>query len=416
MATMASTLTSKPQRFALFDNSPSFHGIPLAPATLRVQPAKSGSQPSISMSASSSTPYDLQSFTFSPIKESIVSREMTRRYMMDMITYADTDVVVVGAGSAGLSCAYELSKNPSVQVAVIEQSVSPGGGAWLGGQLFSAMVVRKPAHLFLDELDIEYDEQDNYVVIKHAALFTSTIMSKLLARPNVKLFNAVAAEDLIVKGGRVGGVVTNWALVSMNHDTQSCMDPNVMEAKVVVSSCGHDGPFGATGVKRLKSIGMIDSVPGMKALDMNTAEDAIVRLTREIVPGMIVTGMEVAEIDGAPRMRPFLDSLDFPVNDRTITEELMRLLRPKLVCGKLWDRWRAPSYYKLNQGVAGGLPHSILQRMGPTFGAMMISGQKAAHLALKALGLPNALDGSYVGSIQPELILAAADSAEVADA
>lgn len=40
----------------------------------------------------------------------------------------------------------------------------------------------------------------------------------------------------------------------------------------------------------------------MKALDMNVAEDAIVRLTREIVPGMIVTGMEVAEIDGAPRM------------------------------------------------------------------------------------------------------------------
>lgn len=162
--------------------------------------------------------------------------------------------------------------------------------------------MRKPAHLFLDELGIDYDEQDNYVVIKHAALFTSTIMSKLLARPNVKLFNAVAAEDLIVKGNRVGGIVTNWALVSMNHDSQSCMDPNVMEAKVVVSSCGHDGPFGATGVKRLKSIGMIESVPGMKALDMNTAEDAIVKLTREIVPGMIVAGMEVAEIDGAPRM------------------------------------------------------------------------------------------------------------------
>lgn len=171
--------------------------------------------------------------------------------------------------------------------------------------IVQVQVVRKPAHLFLDELGLEYDEQDNYVVIKHAALFTSTIMSKLLARPNVKLFNAVAAEDLIVKNGRVGGVVTNWALVSMNHDTQSCMDPNVMEAKVVVSSCGHDGPFGATGVKRLKSIGLIDSVPGMKALDMNKAEDAIVRLTREVVPGMIVTGMEVAEIDGAPRMVKF---------------------------------------------------------------------------------------------------------------
>lgn len=56
-------------------------------------------------------------------------------------------------------------------------------------------------------------------------------------------------------------------------------------------------------------------------------------------------------------------------------------------------------------------------KQGPTFGAMMISGQKAAHLALKALGLPNALDGNYVGSVQPELILAAADAAsEIVDA
>lgn len=283
-----------------------------------------------------------------------MAREMTRRYMTDMITHADTDVVIVGAGSAGLSCAYELSKNPDVKVAIVEQSVSPGGGAWLGGQLFSAMVVRKPAHRFLDEIGVAYDELENYVVIKHAALFTSTIMSKLLARPNVKLFNAVAAEDLIIKEGRVSGVVTNWALVSMNHNTQSCMDPNVMEAKVVVSSCGHDGPFGATGVKRLKSVGMIDSVPGMKCLDMNTAEDAIVKFTREVVPGMIVTGMEVAEIDGSPRM-------------------------------------------------------------GPTFGAMMVSGQKAAHLALKALGLPNAVDGTEAFS-HPELIIASTEDGASATA
>ncbi|TLP69836.1 hypothetical protein FEF27_13245, partial [Nesterenkonia sphaerica] len=97
-------------------------------------------------------------------------------------------------------------------------------------------------------------------------------------------------------------------------------------------------------------------VPGMKALDMNTAEDAIVRLTREVVPGMIVTGMEVAEIDGAPRM-------------------------------------------------------------GPTFGAMLISGQKAAHLALKALGRPNAIDGSIrAESVHPELVLASSDAGEIVDA
>ena len=116
-ATFTSTLSSKP-RTTLFGNSrSSFHGLPVSSAP-QLQPIKSTPQNSslISMSASATPPYDLQSFTFDPIKESIVSREMTRRYMMDMITYADTDVVIVGAGSAGLSCAYELSKNPSVQV------------------------------------------------------------------------------------------------------------------------------------------------------------------------------------------------------------------------------------------------------------------------------------------------------------
>ena len=69
-----------------------------------------------------------------------------------------------GAGSAGLACAYELSKHPEVSVALVEQAVAPGGGAWLGGQLFSAMVVRKPAHALLDELHVPYDDVcDDYV-------------------------------------------------------------------------------------------------------------------------------------------------------------------------------------------------------------------------------------------------------------
>lgn len=145
----------------------------------------------------------------------------------------------------------------------------------------------------------------------------------------MKLFNATAAEDLIIRESAdgvkgVAGVVTNWSLVTQNHNTQSCMDPSVVEAKVVVSSTGHDGPMGATGVKRLEKLGMVTPCPGMSALDMNAAEDGIVKNTREIVPGMVLCGMEVAEVDGVPRM-------------------------------------------------------------GPTFGAMYVSGQKAADVALDIL-------------------------------
>ncbi|KAL8731859.1 MAG: hypothetical protein Q9166_003143 [cf. Caloplaca sp. 2 TL-2023] len=254
-----------------------------------------------------------EAFKFEPIRESQVSRAMTRRYFQDLDTYAESDIVIVGAGSCGLSAAYMLGKTrPDLKIAIIESGVAPGGGAWLGGQLFSAMVMRKPADAFLRELSVPYEDEGTHVIVKHAALFTSTLLSKVLQFPNVKLFNATVVEDLITRPLpdspantiRIAGVVTNWTLVSMHHDDQSCMDPNTINAPLVISTTGHDGPFGAFSVKRLVSMQQIEKLGGMRGLDMNSAEDAIVRGTREVVPGLVVGGMELSEVDGANRMGP----------------------------------------------------------------------------------------------------------------
>lgn len=164
------------------------------------------------------------------------------------------------------------------------------------------MVVRKPADLFLTELGVPFEDEGAFVVVKHAALFTATILARVLALPNVVLMNATAVEDLIVRpdplaplslntgGQRVAGVVTNWTLVALNHDTQSCMDPNVITAPVVVSATGHDGPMGAFSAKRLVSMGLLKELGNMRGLDMNRAEPAIVNGTREVAPGLIMTG------------------------------------------------------------------------------------------------------------------------------
>lgn len=281
---------------------------------------------------------------------------MTRRYFSDLDNYAESDIVIVGAGSCGLSAAYCLAKaRPDLKIAIVEAGVAPGGGAWLGGQLFSAMIMRKPADAFLREVGVPFEEEGNYVVVKHAALFTSTVLSKVLQFDNVKLFNATTVEDLITRQGQDGqlhiaGVVTNWTLVSMHHDDQSCMDPNTINAPVIISTTGHDGPFGAFSAKRLVSM-KHDGLPalgGMRGLDMNTAEDAIVKGTREIVPGLIIGGMELSEVDGVS------DGLVIHCHRTRI---LIRLQA---------------------------------NRMGPTFGAMALSGVKAAEEALKVFDMRRA--------------------------
>lgn len=281
-------------------------------------------------------------YRFAPITEAEVSRAMIKRYFNMMYERTVSDVVIVGAGSAGLSCAYRLAtERPDLKVTILEANVAPGGGAWLGGQLMTPMVVRKPADRFLRELGVPYEDEGTFVVVKHAALFTSTILSRVLALPNVVMMNATAVEDLIIRTDfqghqRVAGVVTNWTLVALNHDTQSCMDPNTITAPVIISATGHDGPMGAFSAKRLVSAGLLKELGNMRGLDMNRAEPAIVNGTREVAPGLILTGMELSEHDGS-------------------------------------------------------------NRMGPTFGAMMASGIKAAKEAIRILNSSQVVDGKVVG-------------------
>ncbi|KAJ3839541.1 thiazole biosynthetic enzyme [Lentinula raphanica] len=283
-------------------------------------------------------------YRFAPIQEAEVSRAMIKRYFKTLYDRVISDVVIIGAGSSGLTCASQLaSTRPDLKITIIEANVAPGGGAWLGGQLMTAMVIRKPAHQLLQEIGVPFEDEGAYVVVKHAALFTSTLLSRVLAMPNVVMMNATAVEDLIIVEDyagqqRVAGVVTNWTLVALSHDTQSCMDPNTITCPVIVSATGHDGPMGAFTAKRLVSAGLLKELGNMRGLDMNRSEPTMVNNTREVAPGLIMAGMELSEHDGS-------------------------------------------------------------NRMGPSFGGMIGSGIKAAHEALRVLESVNVVEGKVVSSV-----------------
>lgn len=67
-----------------------------------------------------------------------VSRAMTKRYFGDLDSYAESDIVIIGAGSAGLACAYEISK-----VGVFVGTGRPYVGGGYAASVCSAYAVRR---------------------------------------------------------------------------------------------------------------------------------------------------------------------------------------------------------------------------------------------------------------------------------
>lgn len=79
------------------------------------------------------------------------------------------------------------------------------------------------------------------------------------------------------------------------------MDPQTIEAPIVLSFAGHDGPSGASSIKRLAAANLV-KMEGMGPLHMAESEDAVVNRTGEVFPSMIIGGMEISEAFSLPRM------------------------------------------------------------------------------------------------------------------
>ena len=62
----------------------------------------------------------------------------------------------------------------------------------------TAMVVDRPANEFLDELGVPYEEEEDFVVVKHAALFTSTLLSKVLSQVNHAVFHSFTGHNILI--------------------------------------------------------------------------------------------------------------------------------------------------------------------------------------------------------------------------
>jgi len=241
---------------------------------------------------------------FTDVREVEITRAIANEFHEVLIDRADSDVIVIGAGPAGLTASRELS-NRGFKVLVIEQNNYLGGGYWLGGYMMNPVTVREPAQKFWDELGIPYKKVSEGLYITpgpHA-------VSKLIAATcdaGVKFLNLTKFDDLIMRNGRVVGIVVNWMPVSALPRNITCVDPIALEAKIIIDASGHD----SVAVKRLVDRGLV-KWKGMNPMNVNEGEEHVVHKTGEVFPGLIAAGMSVTETHGLARMGPTFGSMLF---------------------------------------------------------------------------------------------------------
>ena len=137
---------------------------------------------------------------------------------------------------------------------------------------------------------------------------TASTLCSLAVKAGARIFNLMSVEDVMVREGRVIGVVLNWTAVEM---AQLHVDPLCVRAKYVVDATGH-----ATEVARVieRKVGAhlttdTGGVLGEKSLWSEVSEETTLENTGEIYPGVFVAGMAANAAFGSYRMGPIFGGM-----------------------------------------------------------------------------------------------------------
>ena len=235
---------------------------------------------------------------FQPVQEKDVTRAIVGSFLRQFEEYAESDVVIVGAGPSGLMAGRDLARQGH-KVLIVERNNYLGGGFWIGGYLMNKVTLRGPADKALDELGVPYEE---YVPGLYVADGPHAC-SKLIAAAcdaGVKFANMTIFDDVVLRAGnRVAGVVINWTPIHSLPREITCVDPVALECRLVIDATGHD----ACVVKKLEERGLMKTV-GFGAMWVEMSEDLVLEHTGEAHPGLVVCGMAVSTLYGLPRMGP----------------------------------------------------------------------------------------------------------------
>ena len=235
-----------------------------------------------------------------------ISKAIIETYSKKLIDALDVDVAVVGGGPAGMVCAYRLARAGKKAV-LFERKLSVGGGMWGGGIMYNEIVVQAAARALLVEFGITTRLYEKGYYLADSVEAVSTLCSKTV-KAGARIFNLMSAEDVMVREGRVAGLVLNWSAVQIAN---LHVDPITMRAKYVVDATGHAAEIvhiveRKAGIKLNTKTGKFVGEGSMWA---DVAEETTVKNSREICPGLYVAGMCANASFGGPRMGPIFGGM-----------------------------------------------------------------------------------------------------------
>ncbi len=235
------------------------------------------------------------------LNEVTISKAIISTYMEKLLWALELDAAIVGAGPSGLVAGYYLA-GAGVKTAVFEKKLSIGGGMWGGGMMFNEIVVQEEGKAILDIFGVRTREYEKGYYTADAVESVSTICSQAV-KAGAVIFNCMSVEDVMIREGRITGLVIIWSPVQM---AGLHVDPLTVASRWVIDATGH-----ATEVLRVierkadvKLLTSTGKLLGERSMWAEKAEQMTVENTRVICPGVLVAGMSANAAFGGPRMGP----------------------------------------------------------------------------------------------------------------
>jgi len=231
--------------------------------------------------------------------ETEISKAIIEEYNKKLTGHLVNDVVIVGAGPAGLAAGYYLAK-AGIKTALIERKLSIGGGIWGGAAGFNVIVTQD------DEIPNEFgitSEKQKGLYVFDSIEFASALAFQA-KKAGLEIFNLTEAEDVIIKKDAVEGVVVNHSPITI---AGLHVDPYCIAAKCIIDSTGH--PAEVVHMLRKRKPELFPEGIQEGFMDVEKAEAGVVEKTGEIFPGLYIAGMAVCAVYGLPRMGPIFGGM-----------------------------------------------------------------------------------------------------------